>query len=43
MRPSPDDAEERKWYEEWAALGREIDKAWKSEKSALEIISEMRR
>ena len=31
------------WDEEWEALGREIDKAWKSEKSALEILSELRR
>jgi hypothetical protein len=43
MKPSRDEAEEKKWDEEWAALGREIDKAWKSKKTALEILSEMRR
>lgn len=43
MKPSCDEVEEKKWDEEWEALGREIDKAWKSEKSVLEILSEMRR
>jgi hypothetical protein len=31
------------WLAEVDALAQEIDKAWKSEKSAVEIISEMRR
>ncbi|HSD57816.1 MAG TPA: hypothetical protein VLB04_06510 [Methanotrichaceae archaeon] len=43
MRHTLDEAEKKKWDEEWEALGREIDKAWKSEKSALETLSELRR
>lgn len=35
--------EKDEWTEEWEALAQEIDKAWKSDKSALEILSEMRR
>ncbi|HUT35566.1 MAG TPA: hypothetical protein VNE39_18905 [Planctomycetota bacterium] len=31
------------WLAEWDALTQEISKAWKSEKSAVELISEMRR
>jgi antitoxin (DNA-binding transcriptional repressor) of toxin-antitoxin stability system len=31
------------WDAEWQVLAREIDSAWKSEKSALEILAEMRR
>jgi len=31
------------WLAEWDALAEEISKAWKSDKSAVEIISEMRR
>jgi len=31
------------WDEEWEDLARKIEMAWKSEKSALEILSEMRR
>jgi hypothetical protein len=31
------------WMEQWDALAREIGKAWKSDKSAVEILSEMRR
>ncbi len=31
------------WDAEWEALARKIDSAWKSEKSALEILTEMRR
>lgn len=43
MRCTRDEAKENMWDEEWEALGREIDKAWKSEKSALETLSELRR
>jgi hypothetical protein len=43
MRLAHNEAEEKKWDEEWEALGQEIDKAWKSKKSALEILSELRR
>ena len=31
------------WLRQWRALGEEIDREWKSDKSAAEIISEMRR
>jgi hypothetical protein len=31
------------WLAEWDALTEEISKAWKSEKSAVELVSEMRR
>ena len=30
------------WDAEWDALAERIDKAWKSEKSAVEIVSELR-
>ncbi len=43
MKSSHDKMEEKKWDEEWKALGYEIDKAWKSKKGVLEILSEMRR
>lgn len=36
-------AREIDWDEEWETLAREIDSAWKSKKSALEILAEMRR
>jgi hypothetical protein len=31
------------WQNQWCELGKKIDKAWKSEKSAVEILGEMRR
>ncbi len=31
------------WMAEWRALSQEISKAWKSDKSAVELIAEMRR
>jgi len=31
------------WIAEWRALAQEIGKAWKSDKSAVELLSEMRR
>jgi len=34
---------DEEWDEEWDDLGCQIDAAWKSEKSALEILLEMRR
>jgi len=43
LRSSEDVAAEINWDAEWQALAREIDSAWKSEKSALEILAEMRR
>lgn len=35
---APDD-----WEAQWEALAEEVGRAWKSEKSAVEILSEMRR
>jgi antitoxin (DNA-binding transcriptional repressor) of toxin-antitoxin stability system len=43
LRSSEDTAKEVDWDSEWQALAREIDSAWKSKKSALEILAEMRR
>jgi antitoxin (DNA-binding transcriptional repressor) of toxin-antitoxin stability system len=43
LRSSGDVAVEIDWDAEWQALAHEIDSAWKSEKSALEILAEMRR
>ena len=43
LRYSEEIAEEIDWDEEWQALAQRIDSAWKSEKSALQILSEMRR
>jgi antitoxin (DNA-binding transcriptional repressor) of toxin-antitoxin stability system len=31
------------WEEQWKALAEEIGRAWKDDKSAVEVISEMRR
>ncbi len=31
------------WQSEWESLSLEIELAWKSDKSGLEILSEMRR
>jgi antitoxin (DNA-binding transcriptional repressor) of toxin-antitoxin stability system len=31
------------WMERWDALSEKVSKAWKSEKSALETLAEMRR
>ena len=31
------------WMVQWKALAEEIGRAWKSEKSAVEVLSEMRR
>ena len=43
LRSSENVAKEIDWDAEWQALACEIDSAWKSEKSALEILAEMRR
>jgi len=43
LKKSEDIAEEIDWDEEWQALARRIDSAWKSEKTALQILTEMRR
>ena len=43
LRSSDSVEKEINWDAEWQALAHEIDSAWKSEKSALEILAEMRR
>lgn len=43
LRSSEENAEEIDWDIEWENLAMEIDSAWKREKSALEILTEMRR
>ncbi len=43
LRSSEVTTKEVDWDSEWQALAREIDSAWKSKKSALEILTEMRR
>lgn len=43
LKSVEDPAREIDWDEEWEILAREIDSAWKSKKSALEILAEMRR
>ena len=34
---------EADWEARWAALARQVSEAWQSEKSAVELLSEMRR
>ena len=43
LKSSEDEAKVLDWDAEWETLAREIDLAWKSKKSALEILPEMRR
>ncbi len=43
LRSSEFTTKEVDWDSEWQALAHEIDSAWKSKKSALEILTEMRR
>lgn len=43
LKSSKEKAEEIDWDTEWEDLARKIDSAWKSEKSALQILTEMRR
>jgi hypothetical protein len=40
LRSSEDVVKEIDWDAEWLALAHEIDSAWKSKKSALEILAE---
>ena len=43
LRPEPEPPmSDEEWFAKWDALAQRIDKAWKSEKSAAEIVSEMR-
>jgi len=39
VEPLPDE----EWFARWDDLAKRIDKAWKSEKTALEVLAEMRR
>jgi antitoxin (DNA-binding transcriptional repressor) of toxin-antitoxin stability system len=43
LKSSEDAAKVLDWDAEWDILAREIDLDWKSKKSALEILTEMRR
>ncbi|MBN1318902.1 MAG: hypothetical protein JXA42_25700 [Anaerolineales bacterium] len=43
LRPIPQKSETVDWETRWDALAQEVSNAWKSEKSAVEILSEMRR
>jgi len=44
VRPDPaNQVSSEEWMAKWRALAREISKAWKSDKSAVELVSEMRR
>jgi antitoxin (DNA-binding transcriptional repressor) of toxin-antitoxin stability system len=43
LKSSKGTTQEIDWDAEWEALALKIDSAWKSEKSALEILTEMRR
>jgi antitoxin (DNA-binding transcriptional repressor) of toxin-antitoxin stability system len=43
LKSSEDEAKVLDWDAEWETLAREIDLDWKSKKSALEILTEMRR
>ena len=43
LKSSEDAAKGIDWDAEWEAMAKEIDLAWKSKKSALEILTEMRR
>jgi hypothetical protein len=39
-KPTPSHS---KWWDRWQVLAQRVDRAWKSEKSALEVLAEMRR
>ena len=43
LKSSEDAAKVLDWDAEWETLAREIDLAWKDKKSALAILTEMRR
>lgn len=43
LKSSEDSPTEIDWDAEWQSLAREIDSSWKSKKSVLEILTEMRR
>jgi len=44
LKPAPVEAEPASdWEARWDALAQKVSRAWKSEKSAVEILTEMRR
>ena len=44
LKPAPAEVEPTSdWEARWDALAQKVSRAWKSEKSAVEILSEMRR
>ena len=44
LKPTPrENHEEADWDARWDALARQVSRAWKSEKSAVELLTEMRR
>jgi hypothetical protein len=44
LRPAPREAPAQSdWEARWDALAQQVSEAWKSEKSAVELLSEMRR
>jgi len=42
-RPGRRELSFEEWEKEWDALAREVSKAWKGDKTALETLAEMRR
>ena len=44
LKPIPrENHEEADWDARWDSLARQVGRAWKSEKSAVELLTEMRR
>jgi hypothetical protein len=44
LKPTPRaNHEEADWDARWDALARQVSRAWKSERSALELLTDMRR
>jgi hypothetical protein len=44
LKPEPAEVESASdWWDRWDALTRKISQGWKSDKSAVEILTEMRR
>ena len=43
LKPAPRRFLETNWEARWDALARKVSAAWQSDKSAVEILSEMRR
>jgi len=43
LKSSEESEEKIDWDTEWEAVAKEIDAVWKSKKSAIEVLTEMRR